>query len=85
MADKKVETKDETTVEPDKPTTGAKAEKKLIVRLLADYWDKDGNRHSAGYVDKDGVIHETGKLVELEAAEARQLVKTAVAERGDDY
>ena len=75
----------------DRKTEAPKAEekkaepKKLVVRLLADYWDKDGVRHSASWVDENGEMRETGAMIELEAAEARQLVKTSAAERGDDY
>lgn len=66
----------------------AKAEpaaKKLVVRLLADYWDSDGVRHSANYIDDNGEKHETGALIELPATEARALVKGPNAERGDDF
>lgn len=62
-----------------------KEPKKLAVRLLADYWDAEGVRHSASYTDKNGEYRETGAIVELSAEEARQLVKTHAAERGDDY
>jgi hypothetical protein len=62
-----------------------KEAKRLTVRLLADYWDAEGVRHSASYVDKNGETRETGALIELDAAEARALVKTHAAERGDDY
>jgi hypothetical protein len=56
----------------------------LVVRLLADYWDADGVRHSAAYVE-NGELHPTGALVELPGEEARKLVKTSAAERGDEY
>ena len=59
--------------------------KKLTVRLLADYWDSEGVRHSASYVGKDGEKYESGALIELPPEEARALVKTHAAERGDDY
>jgi hypothetical protein len=60
-------------------------EGKKVVRLLADYWDAEGIRHSAAYVDDNGETHLTGALVELPAEEARKVVKTDVAERGDEY
>ena len=78
MAEKEPETKAEDKAEK-------KAEKKLAVRLLADYWDSDGVRHSASYVDANGETHATGAIVELPPAEARALVKSDAAERGDDY
>jgi hypothetical protein len=68
---------------PDEPKKDKKAT--LVVRLLADYWDKEGTRHSAAYVDEHGEKHLTGALLELPAEEARQLVKTSAAERGDEY
>lgn len=90
MADKKVEdvpeksgTVDEVTEKVDKKSEPAS--KKLVVRLLADYWDSDGVRHSASYVDDNGEKHETGALIELPATEARALVKGPNAERGDDF
>jgi hypothetical protein len=66
---------------PDEATGG----KKLVVRLLADYWDADGVRHSASYIDENGERREDGALIELPEAEARKLVKTPAAERGDEY
>lgn len=75
----KPEVKEEPKEEPKKEG------KKLTVRLLADYWDKDGVRHSASYTDKNGEFRETGALIELDAVEARALVKTPAAERGDDF
>ncbi len=62
-----------------------KAEKTLTVRLLADYWDSNGVRQSCKWVDENGEEREDGRLLELPAAEARHLVKTSVAERGDEY
>jgi hypothetical protein len=58
---------------------------KKVVRLLADYWDAEGTRHNAAYVDENGEFHPTGALVELPAEEARKVVKTDAAERGDEY
>lgn len=63
----------------------ANGEKKLVVRLLADYWDAQGVRHNAAYVDEDGEFHPSGALVELPVEEARKLVKTEAGERGDEY
>lgn len=63
----------------------ARKKSTLVVRLLADYWDKEGVRHSAAYTDENGERHLTGALIELPAEEARQLVKTPAAERGDEY
>lgn len=60
-------------------------EKTLVVRLLADYWDRDGIRRSCAYVDENGEKRESGALIELPADEARALVKTSAAERGDEY
>ncbi len=80
MAEEKpkiIETKS-TVVEP-------KAEKMLAVRLLADYWDAQGVRHSCKWVDENGEEREDGAMLELPAAEARHLVKTTAAERGDEY
>lgn len=82
MVEKTEEPKLESKVEPKAED---KKEKTLTVRLLADYWDAQGVRHSASYVDKNGEMRETGALIELPAAEARQLVKTPAAERGDDF
>ena len=65
---------------PEKPDTKLK-----VVRLLTDYWDASGVRHSSAYTDEDGEVHLTGALVELPAEEARALVKTDGAERGDEY
>ena len=59
-------------------------EKTLVVRLLADYWDTQGVRHSCAYVDDNGEKRDHGALLELPANEARQLVKTSAAERGDE-
>lgn len=67
--------------EDDKPKKGGK----LVVRLLADYWDFQGTRHSASYTDDHGEFHEIGALIELPVEEARRLVKTDAAERGDEY
>jgi len=53
--------------------------------LLADYWDTQGVRHSCAYVDDNGEKRDHGALLELPANEARQLVKTSAAERGDEY
>jgi hypothetical protein len=88
MADTKkpepVSQKSETKAEePEK--VEKKESKKLVVRLLADYWDRDGVRHSASWVDENGETRETGALIELDAVEARALVKTSGAERGDDF
>ena len=58
---------------------------KKVVRLLTDYWDAQGTRHSAAYVDDNGEFQTSGALVELPTEEARALVKTAAAERGDEY
>jgi hypothetical protein len=66
---------------PEKP----KDDNKKVVRLLADYWDAEGVRHSAAYVDENGERHLSGALVELPAEEARKVVKTEAAERGDEY
>jgi len=65
--------------------TEAPKEKMLTVRLLADYWDAQGVRHSAAYIDTHGEERDHGALLELPADEARALVKTSAAERGDDY
>jgi hypothetical protein len=62
-----------------------KDDNKKVVRLLADYWDAEGVRHSAAYVDENGERHLSGALVELPAEEARKVVKTEAAERGDEY
>lgn len=69
------------------PEADGKAKKsdKLVVRLLADYWDAEGVRHTAAYVDENGERRESGAIVELPAEEARKLVKTSAAERGDEY
>ena len=80
---KPVEFREEPKAEPK--AEAKKEEKKLVVRLLSDYWDRDGVRHSASWVDENGETRETGALIELDAVEARQLVKTSAAERGDDY
>jgi hypothetical protein len=60
-------------------------EKTLVVRLLADYWDAQGVRHSCAYTDENGEKRSEGALIELPANEARQLVKSSAAERGDEY
>ena len=65
----------------DERQSDAKSDKKLAVRLLADYWDGDGVRHSASYVDANGETRETGAIIELPASEARHLVKSAAADR----
>lgn len=70
--------------EPKEEAKG-KSGKKLAVRLRSDYWDASGERHSAAYVDKNGEKRETGAIIELPAEEARALVKSGAAERGDDY
>ena len=70
----------------DMPTPDDKPKKDmLVVRLLADYWDATGQRHSAAYVDDNGERHLTGALIELPTEEARKVVKTEAAERGDEY
>jgi hypothetical protein len=74
----------------DKPATDHtddKAKKKdtLVIRLLADYWDATGTRQSASYTDENGEFHATGRMLELPAEEARKIVKTSAAERGDEY
>ena len=75
-----------TETKAEEPKAEEKKEgKKLVVRLLADYWDNEGVRHSASYTDKNGEFRATGALIELDATEARALVKTAAAERGDDF
>ena len=69
------------------PAAESKAKKsdKLVVRLLADYWDSEGTRHTASYTDDNGEYRHTGRMIELPAEEARKLVKTDAAERGDEY
>jgi hypothetical protein len=71
----------------DKPEAETKPKKsdKLVVRLLADYWDADGTRHTASYIDENGEYRATGAMIELPTEEARKLVKTNAAERGDEY
>lgn len=79
------------TTAPKSDTTGSPADAKpkkgdkLVVRLFSDYWDMEGVRHSAAYTDDKGVFHQSGALIELPGEEARRLVKTDAAERGDEY
>jgi hypothetical protein len=77
----------EKTEKPEAEAEEKKPAKKstLAVRLLADYWDAEGNRHKASYVDANGEARESGAIIELPAEEARALVKTHAAERGDDF
>lgn len=84
--DSKPASSDTTAAKADsKPAEADSKKKTLVVRLLADYWDKDGVRRSCAYIDDNGEKHATGALIELPAEEARQLVKTSAAERGDEY
>ena len=76
---------DKTDKTPAPKIVEPKEEKLLTVRLLADYWDANGVRQTCTWVDENGETRETGRLIELPAAEARQIVKTAGAERGDEY